>query len=78
MLTTTWSKKQNIHFLLQFENAKIEVKADFKYETELKEKQVRLNEVNEILKINEKDNSVMDIDDSSDNLEKGRDDDFER
>ena len=73
-----YNKEELENLETQFENAKIEVKADFKYETELKEKQVRLNEVNEILKINEKDNSVMDIDDSSDNLEKGRDDDFER
>ena len=62
----------------QFENAKIEAKADFKYETELKEKQVRLNEVNAILNISDKDRNVVDFDDSQDIDEKDRDDDFER
>lgn len=72
------SKERLENLEIQFENAKLEVKADFKYETELKEKQVRLNEVNEILKINEKDNSVMDIYNSEDVPEKDKDDDFER
>lgn len=62
----------------QLENAKIEVKADFKYETELKEKQKRLDEVNAILNISDKDKSVVTFDDSQDIEEKDRDDDFER
>ena len=62
----------------QFENAKIEAKADFKYETELKEKQIRLNEVNAILNISDKDKNVVDFDDSQDMDDKDRDDDFER
>ena len=62
----------------QFENAKIEAKADFKYETELKEKQIRLNEVNAILNISDKDKNVVDFDDSQDIDDKDRDDDFER
>ena len=63
----------------QFENAKIEAKADFKYETELKEKQIRLNEVNAILNISDKDRNVVDFDDSQEDIdERDRDDDFDR
>ena len=51
---------------------------DFKYETELKEKQIRLNEVNAILNISDKDKNVVDFDDSEELSERKKDDDFER
>lgn len=62
----------------QLENAKLEIRSDFKYETELKEKQIRLNEVNALLNINEKDKNVTTFDDNEEIDDRGRDDDFTR
>ena len=49
---------------VQFENAKEECKRPFKQEQELKEKSKRLDEVNVLLNMNEKDKEVIDFDDS--------------
>ncbi len=49
---------------IQFENAKEECKRPFKQEQELKEKSKRLDEVNVLLNMNEKDKEVIDFDDS--------------
>ena len=62
----------------QLENSKLEIRSDFKYETELKEKQIRLNEVNAILNINEKDKNVTTFDDNEEIDNRNRDDDFTR
>lgn len=62
----------------QLENAKLEIRADFKYETELKEKQIRLNEVNALLNINEKDKNVTTFDDSEEIISKEKTNDFTR
>ena len=62
----------------QLENSKLEIRSDFKYETELKEKQIRLNEVNAILNINEKDKNVATFDDNEEIDDRNRDDDFTR
>ena len=62
----------------QLENAKLEIRSDFKYETELKVKQIRLNEVNAILNINEKDKNVATFDDNEEIDDRNRDDDFTR
>lgn len=51
---------------LQFENAKQEVKKEFKQENELKEKSNRLEELNILLNLNEKDNEILDNDDLDD------------
>lgn len=48
----------------QFENAKEECKRPFKQEQELKEKSKRLDEVNVLLNMNEKDKEVIDFDDN--------------
>ena len=45
-------------------NAKEECKRPFKQEQELKEKSKRLDEVNVLLNMNEKDKEVIDFDDS--------------
>ena len=54
----------------QFENAKIDVKIPFDKENELKEKSTRLDRVNALLKLDEKENSIMEDDEKSedDNL----------
>lgn len=44
----------------QLETAKVDVKVPFEKEMELTEKQKRLNEVNKLLKVNEKDNEILD------------------
>lgn len=62
----------------QMENAKLEIRSDFKYETELREKQIRLNELNAELKINEKDKNVAAFDDNEEIDDRDRDDDFTR
>lgn len=49
---------------VQFENAKEECKRPFKQEQELKEKSKRLDEVNVLLNMNEKDKEVIDFDDN--------------
>lgn len=49
---------------IQFENAKEECKRPFKQEQELKEKSKRLDEVNVLLNMNEKDQEVIDFDDN--------------
>ncbi len=49
---------------IQFENAKEECKRPFKQEQELKEKSKRLDEVNVLLNMNEKDKEVIDFDDN--------------
>ena len=43
----------------QYENAKIEVKVPFDKEDELKEKSIRLDRVNALLNLNEKDNVIV-------------------
>lgn len=62
----------------QLDNAKLEIRADFKYETELKEKQIRLNEVNAMLNINEKDKNVTTFDDNEEIELKEKRNDFTR
>lgn len=63
----------------ELENAKIEVRADFKYETELRNKQIRLNEVNSILNISDKDKNVIDFDEEVPNKNpKNPNKDFDR
>lgn len=54
----------------QFENAKIDVKMPFDKENELKEKSTRLDRVNALLKLDEKENIIMEDDERSedDNL----------
>ena len=54
----------------QFENAKIDVKIPFDKENELKEKSTRLDRVNALLKLDEKENFIMEDDEKSedDNL----------
>ena len=54
----------------QFENAKIDVKIPFDKENELKEKSTRLDRVNALLKLDEKENIIMEDDERSedDNL----------
>lgn len=54
----------------QFENAKIDVKIPFDKENELKEKSTRLDRVNALLKLDEKENIIMEDDEKSedDNL----------
>ena len=47
----------------QFENAKEEAKKEFPQEQELKEKSARLDEVNKILNLNEKEHDVVDVGD---------------
>ena len=54
----------------QFENAKIDVKIPFDKENELKEKSTRLDRINALLKLDEKENIIMEDDEKSedDNL----------
>lgn len=54
----------------QFENAKIDVKIPFDKENELKEKSTRLDRVNALLKLDEKENIIIEDDEKSedDNL----------
>ena len=54
----------------QFENAKIDVKIPFDKENELKEKSTRLDRVNALLKLDEKESIIMEDDEKSedDNL----------
>lgn len=49
----------------QFENAKIDVKIPFDKENELKEKSTRLDRVNALLKLDEKENFIMEDDEKS-------------
>ena len=51
--------KQDLKTQKQLENAKIDVKAPFDKEDELKEKSMRLDRVNALLNLNEKDNIII-------------------
>lgn len=63
---------------IQFENAKEECKRPFKQEQELKEKSKRLDEVNVLLNMNEKDKEIMDFDDNTEVSCQRYDKDYER
>lgn len=56
-LETTKTELENME--KQFENAKIDVKIPFDKEDELKEKSERLNHVNKLINLNEKDNEIL-------------------
>ena len=64
LLNSTKGELENTK--LQFENAKQEVKKEFKQENELKEKSNRLEELNILLNLNEKDNEILDNEDLDD------------
>ena len=63
---------------VQFENAKEECKRPFKQEQELKEKSKRLDEVNVLLNMNEKDKEVIDFDDNTEVESQKSNRDYER
>ena len=63
---------------IQFENAKEECKRPFKQEQELKEKSKRLDEVNVLLNMNEKDKEVIDFDDNTEVESQRCEKDYER
>ncbi len=63
---------------IQFENAKEECKRPFKQEQELKEKSKRLDEVNVLLNMNEKDKEVIDFDDNAEVESQKSNRDYER
>ncbi|MDD4386544.1 MAG: SNF2-related protein [Clostridia bacterium] len=58
LLNSTKGELENVR--LQYENAKQEVKKEFPQESELKEKSKRLDELNILLNMNEKDNQIID------------------
>ena len=63
----------------QFENAKEEVKKEFPYENELKEKMLRLSEVNKELEIKDKDDEVIeDVDEQEEIENETKSKDYER
>ena len=57
-------------FEQQYKNAELESKAEFQYENELKEKIIKLNEINAELGIDDSSNNVIDFDDSDEIEEK--------
>lgn len=63
---------------VQYENAKEEMKRPFKQEDELKEKSKRLDEVNILLNLAEKEKEVIDLDDDSEVSYNKNDKDYER
>lgn len=63
---------------VQFENAKEECKRPFKQEQELKEKSKRLDKVNVLLNMNEKDKEVIDFDDNTEVESQRCNKDYER
>ena len=58
LLNSTQGELENVR--LQYENAKQEVKKEFPQDPELKEKSKRLDELNILLNMNEKDNQIID------------------
>jgi hypothetical protein len=58
LLNSTKGELENVK--LQYENAKQEVKKEFPQDPELKEKSKRLDELNILLNMNEKDNQIID------------------
>lgn len=63
------SKKELENTKKQLENAKIDVKVPFDKEDELKEKSIRLDRVNALLNLNEKENIIMEDDVTIENEE---------
>lgn len=57
----------------QLENAKIDVKVPFDKENELKEKSTRLDRVNALLNLNEKENVIIEDEEKSDDEQKSQD-----
>ena len=57
----------------QLENAKVDVKVPFDKEDELKEKSIRLDRVNALLNLNEKENIIIDEDEKSEDEKKCQD-----
>ena len=52
-------KEKLIHTKQQFQNAKEQVTVEFPYEEELREKQARLDEVDSLLNLNQKEDAVL-------------------
>ena len=63
------SKKELENTKKQLENAKIDVKVPFDKEDELKEKSIRLDRVNALLNLNEKESIIMEDDVTTENEE---------
>ena len=63
------SKKELENTKRQLENAKIDVKVPFDKEDELKEKSIRLDRVNALLNLNEKESIIMEDDVTTENEE---------
>ena len=71
------SKKELENTKKQLENAKIDVKVPFDKENELKEKSIRLDRVNALLNLNEKESIIMEDEEKSDDEQKSQDYDKE-
>ena len=71
------SKKELENTKKQLENAKIDVKVPFDKENELKEKAIRLDRVNALLNLNEKESIIMEDEEKSDDEQKSQDYDKE-
>lgn len=71
------SKKELENTKKQLENAKIDVKVPFDKEDELKEKSIRLDRVNALLNLNEKESIIMEDEEKSDDEQKSQDYDKE-
>ena len=71
------SKKELENTKRQLENAKIDVKVPFDKEDELKEKSIRLDRVNALLNLNEKESIIMEDEEKSDDEQKSQDYDKE-
>lgn len=66
------SKKELENTKKQLENAKIDVKVPFDKEDELKEKLIRLDRVNALLNLNEKESVIMEDEEKSDDEERSQ------
>ena len=71
------SKKELENTKKQLENAKLDVKIPFDKEDELKEKSIRLDRVNALLNLNEKESIIMEDEEKSDDEQKSQDYDKE-
>lgn len=71
------SKKELENTKKQLENAKLDVKVPFDKEDELKEKSIRLDRVNALLNLNEKESIIMEDEEKSDDEQKSQDYDKE-
>ena len=64
--------------MIQYENAKNEIKRPFPREEELQEKTKRLNELNVLLNLNEKTNEIIDDEKEEDRYSSKTKEDYER